>query len=164
MIIHLQSKGKIWLIGGYDYSPWERVDDIHLYSIKHNKWELLDIKLPIPLRECTCICSKDNGVPTGKIFIIDTELLEIKESSIKCPIKMPLHACLVDDTERSDVIVKGFINECWNEEKFKNDDNLSYPSNDIIALILSFHCIQIVHLFKRYRPDHWTITLIDLFM
>ena len=37
-------------------------------------------------------------------------------------------AGLVEDTERSDLIVTGFINECWNEEKFKNDHDLRYPS------------------------------------
>ena len=50
--VYLQSKGELWLIAGFDY-------DIYLYSIKDNKWKLLDIKLPAPLSECTCICSKD---------------------------------------------------------------------------------------------------------
>ena len=175
--IYLQNKGESWLMGGYDCDPCalKPVDDVHLYSIKNNKWKLLDIKLPVPLCDCTCVCTKDerfiiifggedsSDVLTANIFIIDTELLEIKESSIKCPMSDAFSACLVDETERSDLIITGFINECWTEEKFKNDDNLRYPSNDIIRVILLFHSEQMVHLFKRYRAKgHWQIYLIHL--
>ena len=174
--VYLQNKGELWLIGGFDYNSWWCIDHIHSYSITNDKWKPLHIKLPESLRKCTCICTIDERyiiifgghdsrhVSTDKIFIIDTELLEIKESSIKCPMKGLFHACLVDDKTRSDLIVNGFINECWNEEKFKNNENLRYPSDDIIGLIISFHCVQIVHLFERYVIAHWTIHLIDLLM
>ena len=105
------------------------VDYIHSYSIKDNKWKLLDAKLPVPLKHPTCICSKDERyiitfggnvnppyINTDNIFIIDTESLEIKKSSLKCPSSDCFRACLVDDTQRSDLIVSGFINQYWNED------------------------------------------------
>ena len=40
--IYLQNKCELWLIGGCDY--WHQaVDDIHSYSMKHNKWKLLNV-------------------------------------------------------------------------------------------------------------------------
>ena len=170
--VYLQNKGELWLISGYSCRS-RQILDIHLYSIKDNKWKLLDIQLPFALRKCTCICSGDErfiitfgGDPVSKvkIFIIDTELLKIKESSIECPMKDDFQACLVKDTVRSDLIVTGFVNEFWNEEGFKNDDNLRYLSNDIIGVIVLFYCEETIHLFRRYGPGHWTMNLIDLLM
>ena len=84
---------------------------------------------------------------------------------LKCPIEATFHSCLVDDTERSQLIVTGFINQCWNDGmNWKKDNNLRYPSDDIIGLIRSFHCEQTIHLFSRFKNmEHWVINLVDLF-
>ena len=37
--------------------------------------------------------------------------MEIKESSIRCPEEGCFQSCLVDDTEKLDLIVNGFIRE-----------------------------------------------------
>ena len=98
-----------------------------------------------------------------KIFVVDTESMEIKESKIRSPFSGACYACLVDNTQKTDLIVNGFVNECWNKHKWKNDDiDLRYPSIDIIDLIASFYCIPTVYLTLRSSTRYFKINLVDL--
>ena len=177
-LIYLRNKNMLWLIGGsgFDYYEFEAVDDIHTYSIKDNKWKLLDTKLPIGVYEFGYICTRDeryiiiiggiadNIASYDKILVIDTESMEIKKSKIRSPFSGSCHACLVDNMQNADLVVNGFINECWNVGKWKNDAiDLRYPSIDIIGLIVSFYCIQTVYLFGISSLQYFQIDLMDLF-
>ena len=92
--------------GRYDYNPWKHVDDIPLYSMKNNKWKLLKVKLPVPLSKCTCVCTKVKRFT----FTFDGED-RWKNHQANVP--------WVDETEKSDLIITGFMDECWNYDDFR---------------------------------------------
>ena len=71
---------------------------------------------------------------------------------------------MVDDTQKSEVTVDGYIRQCWNNHKW-NEQDLRCPSDDIIGLIKAFYCVQMVHLFLRGchgNGQYWTMNLDQL--
>ena len=169
-LIYMKNKAQLWLLGGVDFDIISTVRDIFIYSTKCNEWKLLDIKLPDSLKLFGHICTNDERyivilgghhfLKEAKITVIDTKLLKVTTSSIECPINEHFHACLVDNTKQSELIVNGFINKCWKQDKWIDDAMMRYPSNDIISLIHRFHYEQIIHLFTRIGMiRHWFISL-----
>ena len=176
-LIYIKKRQKLLLFGGCweddHWSSTQATDDILFYDIKQNKWAMASIKLPIKMSSFGYVKTNDDkyliifgGIDEcnyflDNIYILDLINMKINECKVKCPVRGEFYAYIQFDNIENNLIVNGYIRNCWKLKEFKSMINLP---DVIIKLIQSYmHYNEIVHLFEQNEGEHYKIN-IDLIL
>ena len=100
-------------------------------------------------------------IPGTKIEILDIDNHLIRQSHVGLPmdldVESPLfHAFMVNNLEKSEVIINGYLRNCWKEKEFVIVNQLPF---ELIGIILVYYREECVHLIERQSGGHWKIPL-----
>ena len=168
--IYSEQRKVIYTMGGNNENDTS-LETIHMYDIKANKNELLDLKIPDSGRErFGCIMTDDERYmiifggyeyeyTKDEIYIFDMDKMTVRESDVVCPEEGSYNAILMNDHERTSIIVNGYIRCMVNQI-----DGIEFPNDDIITLInkwlSNYH--EMVYLIERgwrKRNRMWKLPL-----
>lgn len=169
-LCYIHSQERLILFGGYNCTEWESQRDILIYDLKRdNSWKRSNVRLPIAMDSFGYVLSMDekyiiifggsdkHNKCMDVIYILDIELMKIRKlNELYCPRKGNFHACIGHDTINNELLVRGFIKDCWKLNIFKNVRRLS---DVVIRLIQSYHFDEVIHLFDKKDGAHWKIKL-----
>ena len=162
-LIYIKSLQKILLFGGFnEYLSRDNIFSCDIMG--DHKWEKLKLKLPITLCDFGYALTLDEqfiiifgGYSFHNyidcIWIWDLQLMQFKESGIKCPVKGTFHVIIMDDIEQKLVLIMGY---------FRKSLNIQFVSKDVIEMIGSWFCYEFVHLFQRKVCNHWRMNVNDI--
>eukprot|EP01084_Bolivina_argentea_P295980 509705_1 len=164
-LIPIKSKQQLLLItaNGQNKEPMT----IYLYKIKNKQWEILftgmffDDKLTsfgsvLTNNEKFVLIFGGNN--KDDIYSIDTQNFIVRKLHIKCPIKGKVFACYIPKYQQ--IIVNGFIRECW---KYGIFQKIRLPSAEVVATILAYYAFGgDIHLFNM--STHWISTYLSQFI
>ena len=152
----IRVKDKLLMIGGFDASPMVTVDRICEYDIKNNKWNLMETKMPKPLSSfgCTSIFSDEYVLLFGgsgndrdlydDIWIYSVSDKKFTKSVVKCPMEGYFQAITLNNREKDEVVVFGFVRIT------------------LIQIIFQYYFNEYVHLFDTDAGKHWRINAFDI--
>ena len=171
-MFYYRSKQEIWVLGCKKNNGDNITSqDVMKYDIKSTKSQDIEWKLPISIYYAAEILTTDEkylilfGGVFGEntmdkiddIYIVDIMNNLCYKSKIKCPIKaMRLNAYLMVDGDRNELLIEGFVRNCWNDEQF---GDMRYLSDDVILVIVSYFSADFVHLFDKSDGKHWKIPI-----
>ena len=95
----------------------------------------------------------------NKIDILDIDSNIVRSSYVKLPDTKwdeSFHAFLMDDFGEIDVIINGYIRQCWKKEECGNVDALPV---EIIGILKQYFGREYVHLIARNSGVHWKISV-----
>ena len=110
---------------------------------------------------------EDNDGSGGMEYVNEIEIIDLKtksctKSSVKLPSSWqdePSHAFIADDYSKSDIIINGYLRQCWKDKIFINLDQLPL---ELIRVIIEFHSQDVVHIMQRSTGHQWTISLQEI--
>ena len=141
------------------------VDRIYRYCIRSRIWKKLDTKLPHPMHKFGYVMTKGERYiiimgGTGftyyqdRIFVARLSCLKFFESQIKLPFEGRCKAIIMENNQKKDLLMHGFIRK----EMVKN--NILIPSS-LIDLFITWHSLEYVHVFNN-EGNHWKIQVVDI--
>lgn len=166
-MVYLKYHNKLMLVAGNDANNVDRgcattLDTMSTYDLDTQKWMKLRNKLPFGIHKFGCVMTKDeqyvimfggNQLPYGcdydGILIMNVNDYSVRQSKIRCPIEGSLYACLTVDYITVDLVIYGFV-----LREFRD-----FLSNDIIAIMKLYYCVENVHLFDRNGDGHWKMRI-----
>ena len=158
---------------------WES-STIQSYCTSNNKWTILDTKIPQEMMSISAYASTKNGqyvillgghycsiISLNQIYVIDLNLMTIRESKIKTPIyNTELSAIIMSNNIKNKLVTSGFVTVCYKDKSFKSLTILPYY---LIDLIEKYYDIEYVHLFQVPGPEyehgygnHWIMSVDDI--
>ena len=168
-LCYIASQDILLLFGGYNCTEWESRKDILIYDLKRYSWERAKIRLPIAMDSFGYVLSMDerymiifggsdkHNKCMNSIYILDVEIMKIRKlNELQCPQKGNFHAIVGHDTINNELLVRGYIKDCWKLNLFKNVRRLS---DVVIRLIQSYHFDEVIHLFCKKDGSHWKIKM-----
>eukprot|EP01084_Bolivina_argentea_P100609 180588_1 len=171
-LVYLPNQNKLLLLGGYDHRKWKEtsINSIYSFDFLKDKWTKESATLPKSMESFGCVVTTNekyilmfggsyNYVTMDDIYIMDTLSMTIVKSNMKCPNNGDFYAHLEFGFMSNDLIVFGFIRNCWNRQEFVG---LRKPSDDIIEMIQMFHFTEIIHLFDRKKGTQWKIDIVHI--
>ena len=166
-MVHIKRNKEILLFGGWLNNESEALDTIRAYSLDNNnknsenRFRELKVKLPLCLSHFGIVSTRndqfviiiggwiDGSSQSDGIYIFDVNKCELRESEIRCPSRGYTYATIIDNTERDELLVFGFI-----RRYFKN------LHDDLIHLLTAFVCNQII--FARCAGEMWMIDVNEI--
>merc|ERR1712228_273724 len=103
------------------------------------------------------ICFGKNEYPKpNKIVVYDVKMKTFSASSIDCPFRSAFSAIIVGcDEFRKELMVFGFINQCFDSAEYANIQRLPFYLIQFIALWVSND--EWIHVISRQNVRHWKI-------
>ena len=165
--VYLKSKKTIVLFDAntsfiYEYQTWNKTWITHAFEPMNNMGHV---------QAGTCATTNEKYIlifggfiPRKKdsIFLFDVHNKTFTESSIKCPFREMCRATIMRNDHEDEVIVYGFVNQCFAAKQFIGVGKLPI---DVIKLINRLICNEWVHLISFDQPpnNHWKIHIDSLF-
>merc|ERR1712154_314084 len=132
----------------------------------------LSIKMPKPMGvgQCTLAIRNqfvlffgsysdaDDGHKSD-IFIYSVSKRTFIKSTVKCPANRIYHAVTINDEERDEKAVFGYIRKQW---KLSQIPQHFFPPYYLLALMASFYYNGFVHILDGRKGKHWKISILDL--
>eukprot|EP01084_Bolivina_argentea_P083569 151311_1 len=172
-LINLRKTKQLLLIGGYGGN--KALDTVYSYKYceinpKWNKWDIHTAH-----RTCFFGCaittnedfvillggSKDADMETDNISVINLKTNAILISDIVCPNTNNYHAIIMADELNEELVVFGFIRQCWQNELFSS---ILFPHDSILKLIRSWYSVDYLYLQEcnDTSTHHWKISVDDI--
>eukprot|EP01084_Bolivina_argentea_P284062 486699_1 len=177
-LVYVSSKQRILLVD-------PPLNLIHSYCMITNKWSDIHMELPYELRDFGVSLTTDeryiiitggkqkmnfehiprqnyrnNFFWTQNIYLIDLKEMKLLKSDMVIPKCTGCNSIIVNDKRKDELVVYGFIRQCWNEYDI-GLDNL--PPKYIVKLIGLRYCIQYLHVLEYYGgQSHWRISIDDI--
>ena len=148
------------------------------YLLLNNTWNTFNINIPSQnnhlnyLFSAGIVMNKTEeyliilGAPKHCIYNDIISIYDIKKNkfykcSLKTPTKEPIQAICMNDNQRDELIVFGFVNHCYQAKEFKN---LAYLPNYLINIIRKKVLIEYIHIltYDINTNQHWKIKVDDI--
>ena len=140
------------------------------FNAKHQNWAKLKLSGIKSLRDtgdCAFVITNDekyalifeNDV-NGTIDIFDIENNTMRRSKLKFPAPgFRLRGFLTDNFEKSDVIIHGYLKKCWDQEMFRDFDELP---EELIQLLTLFYAQVDAHIMTLDDGGYYKVPLNEL--
>ena len=169
-LIYSSKRKELLLFGGQhqkDIHDQPPLDIIYRYSVSTRNWKKLDHKLPQKMYDFGCAITKcqryiivlggEPGEDYGyrgcnEIFILKPATMQFIKSTIKLPFHGGCRAIIMEDKNKNDLLVHGFVK---NEV---NKYNMNIPFA-LIGLIGVWHSIEYIHVISKINGSHWKINV-----
>jgi len=167
-LIHIPSKHCILLIGGYDDHN-KAQPDLWIFSLSAYKWKKIQNIKYLTYAFGAVLTSNERyivllgGMNIGCVRYDDIYVLDMKnedenkwkmkKSSIKCPQIGVCNAVRTGGVDsKDDILVDGFIKDCFQQKDF---ENIQLPPAYIIKMIADWYTAEMVHWI------HWQHSSLD---
>ena len=158
--------GNYVLIFGGFYEEW--LDSIHQYSISDNSWKRLKVTMPKPMRDFGVTSIMDGryvllfGGRTENedfehIYIYSVHDETFRLSKVVSPKKGKCHVIAVNDKEKEELSVHGFVRYQW--RYLQINEQLFLPKY-LVQIIRRYYHQEFIHLVSIY--GHWKIDVFDI--
>merc|ERR1712228_377483 len=161
--IVFRDSGSAIYIDQYDYPP---ASDLWIFSFPTQKWTKIE-NLQFDAFDFGSVLTSNEhyivllggAIDTGQQDVDDIFILDIRnedeskwkfrKSSIKCPEDGECHAVRTGGVDsKDDILVNGFIKECF---KMKEFDNIQLPPSHIIKMIAMWYSAEMIHWLNRFE-------------
>ncbi len=170
-VVHIQSKNKLLLFGGYDDMDGSEFDEIWECDVSEPdsecKWtKLKDLTLPIKMSNFSCVLSKNEdylvifgaGDLVQNFFILDLNEMKFYTSKIKPDDTGNPHAVLMYDEKSDDLIVAGFIRMVSKE----NDMNIPLGLMQVFHMFFDSEMLYLLYRSFNTKDRLYEIELNDI--
>ena len=166
-LIYLNSKKSIFLFGGRIAFGTNCSDDIYQFSCFDEKWNKLNIKMPMKLQSFGIVKSRSerfiiilggisNKQKSSNIYIYDVRDGIFSKSKIEIPECGKCHAVITNNKEDDEKICFGFIRNCYKMNDFNCLQELPFY---LIKFISKWICLQEIYLLHHNSGNHWKINI-----
>merc|ERR1712130_230157 len=102
----------------------------------------------------------NSKVRSDDIFVYNVKNKTLRKSMVICPKKAYYTAAMIRDTYRDELIVFGFVNQCFASQEF---ENMQQFSSGFMQFLCQWVSNEYIHLIIPYSCQHWRIS-VDLIL
>ena len=161
-MVHLKTENKLLFMGG-------KLKRIMIWNIDKDEWQCIkDVTLSGNRSRGGIVVTRDDKYVIffggGGSWIKDSNTIQIfdvvnekmYQCNIQCPHSGEYRAVLIDNFEKSDIIIDGYLRMIWKEYEFIGMNELPV---ELIKLLRRFYAQEWLHLMAIRTGEHWKIEL-----